>query len=214
MVRRVLLSPLLSGGGGAYPWFGSVFGGTGMALGAGYLKRLEKAASFNMLAGISINNSQLLETRVAAPELFRGRLKVGAEASWIKARDVQYFGPGAKSNPDVDFEYDYQPTQYRADAAFKPLRWFSIGGGYSFLDLETRSSISTSAWASRPASARTCSTTSAGPRRSSTGARHRDTAPGAACYRSQLGTPRGNQRQAVHLRDPGIRSHPAGAARA
>lgn len=138
VVRRVLLSPLLSGGGGAYPWFGSVFGGTGMALGAGYLKRLEKAASFNMLAGISINNSQLLETRVAAPELFRGRLKVGAEASWIKARDVQYFGPGAKSNPDVDFEYDYQPTQYRADAAFKPVRWFSIGGGYSFLDLETQ----------------------------------------------------------------------------
>jgi hypothetical protein len=138
VVRRVLLSPLLSGGGGAYPWFGSVFGGSGMAIGAGYLKRLEKAASINVLAGISINNSQLLETRVAAPELFRGRLTVGAEASWTKARDVQYFGPGPKSNPDVDFEYDYQPTRYGADAAFKPLPWFSIGGGYSFLDLETQ----------------------------------------------------------------------------
>ena len=32
VIRRVLLSPLLSGGDGIYPWFGSVFSGTGMAL--------------------------------------------------------------------------------------------------------------------------------------------------------------------------------------
>jgi hypothetical protein len=138
IVRRVLLSPLLSGGGGAYPWFGSVFGGSGMAIGAGYLKRLEKAAAINLLAGISINNSQLLETRVAAPALWRGRIKVGAEASWVKAREVQYFGPGQESSADIDFEYDYQPTEYSVDGAFKPLPWVSFGGGYSFLDLETR----------------------------------------------------------------------------
>ena len=137
VVRRILLSPLLSGGGGAYPWFGSVFGGSGMAIGAGYLKRLEKSASFNVLAGISINNSQLLEAGVVAPALWGGRIKVGAEANWTKAREVQYFGPGQDSNPDVDFEYDYQPTKYSVDGALKPLPWFSIGGGYSFLDLET-----------------------------------------------------------------------------
>ena len=76
VVRRVLLSPLLSGGGGAYPWFGSVFGGSGMAVGAGYLKRLEKSGSLNLLAGISINNSQLFETRVVAPALWRDRLQL------------------------------------------------------------------------------------------------------------------------------------------
>src|SRR5688500_20120102 len=41
VIRRVLLSPLLAGGDGPYPWFGSVFSGTGMAIGAGYLKRLQ-----------------------------------------------------------------------------------------------------------------------------------------------------------------------------
>ena len=41
VIRRVLLSPLLAGGDGPYPWFGSVFSGTGMALGVGYLKRLK-----------------------------------------------------------------------------------------------------------------------------------------------------------------------------
>src|SRR5688572_11587983 len=52
IVRRVLLSPLLSGGDGLYPWFGSLYGGTGMGLGVGFLKRLENAALFNIQSGI------------------------------------------------------------------------------------------------------------------------------------------------------------------
>ena len=138
VVRRILLSPLLSGGGGAYPWFGSVFGGSGMAVGAGYLKRLEKSAAINFLAGISINNSQLLETRMAAPSLFRDRLRLTAEARWTKAREVSYFGAGPDSSPDTDFEYEYQPTEFGADAAVKPVRWLSLAGGYSFIDLATK----------------------------------------------------------------------------
>ncbi|MDP2052470.1 MAG: hypothetical protein Q8L75_02455, partial [Acidobacteriota bacterium] len=137
IVRRVLLSPLLSGGGGAYPWFGSVFGGSGMAVGAGYLKRFEKSGSVNFLAGISINNSQLLETRVVAPTLFRDRLQLGAEARWTSAKEVSYYGVGPATDPETDFEYDYQPTEFSTDATFKPVRWLSFGGGYSFVDLTT-----------------------------------------------------------------------------
>lgn len=137
IVRRVLRSPLLSGGGGAYPWFGSVFGGSGMAVGAGYLKRFEKSGSLNFLAGISINNSQLLETRVVAPALFRDRLQIGAEARWTSAKEVSYFGVGPKTDPELDFEYDYQPTELSTDATFRPVPWLSFGGGYSFVDLTT-----------------------------------------------------------------------------
>lgn len=137
IVRRVLLSPLLSGGGGAYPWFGSVFGGSGMAVGAGYLKRFEKSGSLNFLGGISINNSQLLETRIVAPALFRDRLQIGAEARWTNAKEVAYYGVGLDTDPETDFEYDYQPTEFSTDATFKPVRWLSIGGGYSYLDLTT-----------------------------------------------------------------------------
>lgn len=137
IVRRVLLSPLLSGGGGAYPWFGSVFGGSGMAVGAGYLKRFEKSGSVNFLAGISINNSQLLETRVVAPALFRDRLQIGAQARWTDAKGVSYYGVGPTTDRETDFEYDYQPTEFSTDATFKPVRWLSFGGGYSYVDLTT-----------------------------------------------------------------------------
>lgn len=137
VVRRVLLSPLLSGGGGAYPWFGSVFGGSGMAVGAGYLKRFEKSGAINLLAGISVNNSQLLETRVVAPALFRDRLQIGALARWTSAKGVSYYGVGPATDAEADFEYDYQPTELSTDATFKPVRWLSFGGGYSFVNLTT-----------------------------------------------------------------------------
>ena len=137
-VRRVLLSPLLNGGAGAYPWFGSVFGGSGMAVGGGYLKPFQKSGGLNLLAGISINNSMLFETRLLAPTMLRGRLHFAAEGRWTKARGVSYYGPGPNTSPETDFEYDYQPTEYNADAAFKPKRWLSFGGGYSYVDLDTK----------------------------------------------------------------------------
>jgi hypothetical protein len=109
-----------------------------MAVGAGYLKRFEKSGSLNFLAGISINNSQLFETRIVAPALFRDRLQIGAEARWTDAKEVAYYGVGLDTDPETDFEYDYQPTEYSTDATFKPVRWLSIGGGYSYLDLTTK----------------------------------------------------------------------------
>lgn len=139
VIRRVLISPLLNGGDGIYPWFGSVFGGSGMAIGAGYLKRLEKAASINVLGGISLNSSVLLETRLAAPELWRGRLRVDASASWLDARGVSFYGLGPASDRNSRLRYDYQPTDLTFNAAFKPAKWLSFSSGYSFVNIETTS---------------------------------------------------------------------------
>lgn len=139
IVRRILVSPLLSGGDGIYPWFGSIFGGSGMAVGAGYLKRLEKAASVNLVAGISLNNSMLLETRLAAPELWRGRLRVDASASWMDVRGVSFYGFGPASDKDARYRYDYQPSTLAFNAAFKPVKWLALSSGYSFIGIDTAS---------------------------------------------------------------------------
>jgi len=139
VVRRILLSPLLNGGDGAYPWFGSIFGGSGMAVGAGYLKRLQKAAAINMVGGISLNNSMLLETRLTAPELWRGRLRVDANASWMDVRGVSFYGLGPDSDKDARYRYDYQPTNLTFNAAFKPVKWLAFSSGYSFITIDTAS---------------------------------------------------------------------------
>lgn len=139
VVQRILASPLLNGGDGMYPWFGSVFGGSGMAIGAGYLKRLEKAASINVFGGISLNNSILLSTRLAAPALWRGRLRVDVNATWTDARGVSFYGFGPTSDQSARLRYDYQPTDATSNVAFMPVRWLALSGGYSFVNIETAS---------------------------------------------------------------------------
>ena len=137
IIRRVLISPLLAGGDGPYPWFGSVFPGSGMAIGAGYLKRLANAASANVAAGVSLNNSMLIEGKVSAPELWRGMLRVDGLARWTDARDVSFYGMGPDSVRSDRELYDYQPTELGGDATFTLKRWLWVSGGYSLLDITT-----------------------------------------------------------------------------
>lgn len=137
IVRRILLSPLLSGGDGIYPWFGSVFSGTGMAIGAGYLKRLESAARINLVSGFSLNNSMMLRAEARAPELWRGMLAVDGSAQWLDARGVSFYGFGQDSRRSARERYDFKPLEVNATATIRPARRLSVSGGYSFLDIDT-----------------------------------------------------------------------------
>jgi hypothetical protein len=138
IIRRVLLSPLLSGGDGLYPWFGSVFSGTGMALGAGYFKRLENAARINVQTGFSLNNSMMVRGEAAAPGLWRGMLQVGGNAQWLDARGVSFYGSGPDSDRTARERYDYKPFEATATAMLRPIRYVWLSGGYSLLDVDTQ----------------------------------------------------------------------------
>jgi hypothetical protein len=128
VIRRLLLSPLLSGGDGLYPWFGSVFGGTGMAIGAGFLKRLENAAYFNLQTGISLNNSTMLRGSFAAPGLWHNLVQVEATAQWIEARGVSFYGFGQDSARDARDRYDFSPKEIGGNVILKPFRFTSLTG--------------------------------------------------------------------------------------
>lgn len=137
VIRRVLLSPLLSGGDGVYPWFGSVYSGTGMALGVGYLKRLENAAYVNVQTGFSLNNSKMARATIAAPELIHDLVQVEATAQWLEARGVSFYGSGPDSERATRSRYDYKPLEIGGNATIKPGRYLWLSGGYSFLDINT-----------------------------------------------------------------------------
>ena len=137
VVRRILASPLLSGGGGIYPWFGSVYAGTGMALGVGYRKRLESAAYFDVQTAISLNNSMLVRGTFATPELWRGRLQAKTTAEWMDARGVSFYGSGQDSALAARERYDYSPKELGAAVTIKPVRFVALTGGYSFLNFRT-----------------------------------------------------------------------------
>ena len=138
IIRRVLLSPLLSGGEGAYPWFGSVFSGTGMAAGAGYLKRFESAARFNAQAGISINNSKVLRAGYSAPGLWRGRMQFETGGQWLVAHDVSFYGFGQDSSAANRQRFDFAPKDIGVNVTIKPARFVALIGGYTFMNFDTQ----------------------------------------------------------------------------
>ena len=137
IIRRVLLSPLLSGGGGLYPWFGSVYSGTGMGLGVGYLKRFESAAFFNIQSGISLNSSIMARAAFAAPQLWRGKLQLDTTAQFTDARKVSFYGFGPDSSPEARDRYDFVQTDLGGNATIRPIRFVSLAAGYSYFDFTT-----------------------------------------------------------------------------
>lgn len=142
IIVRVMNSPLFSGDGGAYPWFGSVYGGSGFAAGGGYLRRLSRGASASAVAGISINNSKLIEGRFVAPELRHGSLRLDMLARWLDAKDVDFYGFGPSTeDEDDDLDYDFRPAEIGIDATAKPVGWARLGAGYSRLAI--RSNVDT-----------------------------------------------------------------------
>lgn len=138
VIRRVLLSPLLSGGDGIYPWFGSVFGGTGAAIGAGYLKRLEQGGHVNLQGGVSLNSSLLARLTFAAPELWRGMLHVEGTAQWVDAREVSFYGLGPDTEKSDRQRYDFSPKELSATATLRPRRYLFLTGGYLHINLATQ----------------------------------------------------------------------------
>jgi hypothetical protein len=138
IIRRILLSPLLSGGEGLYPWFGSVYSGTGMAAGAGFIKHLARHAWFNAQAGISINNSKVLRAEFAAPELKRGLLQFDASGQWLDARSLSFYGFGQDSDPNTREFLDFAPKEIRTNLRITPRRLVSLAGGYAFMNFDTQ----------------------------------------------------------------------------
>ncbi|HEX6163163.1 MAG TPA: BamA/TamA family outer membrane protein [Vicinamibacterales bacterium] len=137
IIRQVLLSPLLSGGDGLYPWFGSIYSGTGMGAGVGYLKRLEKDANFNIQTGISLNNSMMARGTVASPELWRGRLQLDASAQWMDVRGVSFYGYGQDSSLANRERFDYTPLELGANLTLRPVRFVSMTASYTAIEFDT-----------------------------------------------------------------------------
>lgn len=137
IIRRVLLSPLLDGGDGVYPWFGTVYGGTGLGAGMGFLKRLENASYLNVHSGLSLNRSLVMRGTFAAPELWRGMLQIDGSAQWLYARDLSFYGLGQDSDRRRRQRYDYTPTELGVNVTMKPRRFVFLTGSYVFSDIDT-----------------------------------------------------------------------------
>jgi len=137
LVLRALKSPLLAGTGGLYPWFGSVFGGSGFATGVGYLHRMPNRGGLSLIGGISINGSLMADVDWRIPVPRRARLRPRLNAHWVDANSVSYYGAGPLTAPEDKTQYDYSPTRLQALLDVDALPWLTLSGNVGYMDMST-----------------------------------------------------------------------------
>jgi len=138
LIVRVEQSPLIAGTTGAYPWLGSVYSGTGLGMGAGYLLRMANGARLNGVAGLSTGGSWLLKFRAAKPEIAGEALNADLDARYTMAKDISFYGLGPSSRVDRPVRYDYRPFELGATASFQPAGKIRLSGKYQWMMLRTR----------------------------------------------------------------------------
>jgi hypothetical protein len=124
---------------GFYPWFGSVYPGGGFAAGAGVRVPVGDDGAFNVFGGYSIASFARAEAALTLPSFAQGRARVTLNGSYIDAPDVRYFGVGNGSSKDNATRFGYTPIRAGAmlDVRVGKNGW--LGGGVTFIDVETSS---------------------------------------------------------------------------
>lgn len=139
IILRVQKSGLIGFAGprGLYPWFGSVLGGGGVGVGGGYRFSFRDDGSANFLAGWSFKNYKLLESNLVLPTFAGRRIQPRIDAKWIDAPKVSFYGLGNDSSKDDKTSYLYRPARVGATIGINITKWFSVGGGGDYLDVQT-----------------------------------------------------------------------------
>jgi len=122
---------------GFYPWFGSVLGGGGVAVGGGYQAHFADTGAFNAMAGWSYRNYKLLESKVVLPTFADDRVRAVVQAKWIDAPRVSFYGLGNDSSKDAKTSYLYRPGRLGGSIGVNVTDWFTVGGGGDYLDVQT-----------------------------------------------------------------------------
>lgn len=122
---------------GLYPWFGSVYPGGGFAAGAGLRLPFGDDGAFNVYGGYSIASFARAEAAVALPSFAQGHARVTLTGSYIDAPDVRYFGVGNDSARADATRFGYTPIRAGATLDIRAGKYVSLGGGVTYLDVET-----------------------------------------------------------------------------
>jgi hypothetical protein len=139
---RIVKSSGLFGNGpfGFRPVVTSVYSGGGMALGAGYEKRLG-ASAIDLTGAWSINNFRRVSAALQLPPMANGRLSFDAEANWVDAPTVAFYGVGNDSATEARSTFGYRPTSVELVSTVHPASIATIGAGVAYLAIDRVAAI-------------------------------------------------------------------------
>jgi hypothetical protein len=105
---------------GFYPLLGSIYAGGGLALGGGYRRYYGDKAFWSASGLWSIRNYKLAEAGTNSPGHANGRIDFAAQASWMDATQVGYYGLGTATSERDRANYRFQRTRAGAGVKARP----------------------------------------------------------------------------------------------
>jgi hypothetical protein len=140
VVKRIMSSPLLSGSGGVHPWFGSVYNGTGLAAGVGYLRRGARGERLTLTGAGSINGSIMGDASWRGPTFTpAGMVRPMVDIRWSRLEHISFHGVGATTSTADRSFFDYRPRTVTAGIVATPFRLVSLTASYGYLGFSTAS---------------------------------------------------------------------------
>jgi hypothetical protein len=123
---------------GFYPLLGSIYAGGGLSLGGGYRRYYADWASWSASGLWSIRNYKLAEVVTNSTGHASGRIDLSAQASWIDATQVGYYGLGTASSERDRANYRFQRTRASAGVKTHPASVFVLAAeaGYEKYQLK------------------------------------------------------------------------------
>jgi outer membrane protein assembly factor BamA len=122
---------------GFYPWLGSVFPGGGLAAGAGVRKPFGDDGGVSVLGGYSFNSFWRAEANLELPTFAQNRARITLSGRYVDAPDVRYHGIGNDTRQEDETRYGYTPAGGGARLDVEASRYLSLGGGVTYLDINT-----------------------------------------------------------------------------
>lgn len=113
---------------GFYPYVDSVYPGGGFALGAGYRKYFGYDSHLDARGLYAVSNSKRFELAWSSPRHAGGRLDWRAQAGWLDATRVPFYGIGAAASRADQANARLNETYAQATARFRPRRWLHLAG--------------------------------------------------------------------------------------
>jgi hypothetical protein len=138
-----------------YPFMGSAFPGGGVAVGPAYRTRYGDSGAFDAHAAWSVENYRAANAVLKLPTIGGGRVSVEADANWLNAPDVAFYGVGNNLLAEGRAGLAYRNTSIGVSTQLHASRYFAVGGGLDSMWVETGAAEASSVTFSKPTYRRT-----------------------------------------------------------
>lgn len=115
---------------GWFPFVGNIYPGSWLAVGPGYRRPFDNGTVVIAKGAWSVTNFKTADVMVSSPHFAADRVHIVANAGWLDAPKLNFFGVGNSTDRDDRTRYGLRPYGGNASVQFRPVKFLDIAGGW------------------------------------------------------------------------------------